>query len=178
MSSSTVSTSYDEVPYKSYPYRQSHPERLATIATLFGMSTRPIEKARVLEIGCAAGGNLIPMADRLPESEFIGVDFSKRQIADGQAVISEVGLKNVRLAHGDVRKLDTELGKFDYILSHGVYSWIPDDAQDALLAACGKHLAPQGVAYISYNTYPGWHMRGMIRDIMSYRAKRFATCIS
>jgi methyltransferase-like protein/SAM-dependent methyltransferase len=167
-------TSYDEVPYKSYPYRQTHPERLATIATLFGMAVKPIEECRVLEIGCAAGGNILPMADRFPNSQFIGIDLSSRQLRDGQAVVDELGIKNVRLIHSDIRQLDPQLGKFDYIVCHGVYSWIPDDAQEALLAACARHLAPQGVAYISYNTFPGWHMRGMIRDIMYFRARRFS----
>lgn len=165
--------SYDEVPYKSYPFRQSHPERLATIASLLGVKVQPINHCRVLEIGCAAGGNLIPMAVRSPESKFVGVDLSNRQIADAKALVGDLGIKNIELRHADIRQLDEDLGTFDYIVAHGVYSWIPDDAQEALLSAITQCLAPHGVAYVSYNTYPGWHMRGMIRDIMTYRARRF-----
>lgn len=74
-------TSYDEVPYESYPFAQTHPDRLATVATLLGLRPAPVEQCRVLELGCAGGGNLIPMALTLPESTFVGIDLSARQIA-------------------------------------------------------------------------------------------------
>ena len=67
------SYSYDEIPYESYPFAQSHPDRLATLATLFGMKPQPIDDCRVLELGCASGGNLIPMAACLPGSKFVGI---------------------------------------------------------------------------------------------------------
>ena len=73
---SSLDTPYDRVPYKSYPFRQSHPERLATIAKLHGIDAPRLTNCRVLEIGCASGGNLLPMADRFSESEFIGIDLS------------------------------------------------------------------------------------------------------
>ena len=77
---STKDSSYDDIPYESHPFAQSHPNRLFTIGTLFGMRPTPVQKCRVLELGCAAGGNLIPMADYLPESQFVGVDNLARQI--------------------------------------------------------------------------------------------------
>src|SRR5437868_4374710 len=81
------SNAYDEVPYRSYPYAQSHPARMATLAALFGLRPAPVQTARVLELGCCTGGNLIPMAERLPEAQFVGVDFSARQIRDAQETI-------------------------------------------------------------------------------------------
>ena len=173
MSTSTQNYSYDEVPYKSYPYRQTHPERLATMAVLMGLTPTPIQRARILEIGCASGGNIIPMADLLPESEFVGVDLSQRAIQDGKQLAEEIGLKNITLRQANLKDIGPDWGEFDYIVSHGVYSWIPDDAQHALMRVCAERLSPHGVAYISYNTYPGWHMRGMIRDMMCYRARAF-----
>ncbi|MHB8973313.1 MAG: methyltransferase regulatory domain-containing protein [Pirellulaceae bacterium] len=161
--------SYDEVPYHSYPYRQSHPDRLATVATLLGMQPPSIDRCRVLELGCAAGGNMIPMAEQLPESRFLGIDGSRRQIQDGHIAIEGTGLKNVELRHADFLSLGGDLGEFDYIIVHGVYSWVAEQVQQKILAICAECLAPQGVAYISYNTYPGWHMRGMMR----YRARSF-----
>ena len=169
----TQFTSYDRVPYKSYPFSQTHPERLATIAALFGVSTKTPEEARVLEIGCAGGGNLIPMAEQLPGSRFLGIDLSRRQIEEGQETISQLGLKNVELLHKNILDVTPELGQFDYILCHGVYSWVPDAVQEKILSICSENLAPQGVAYVSYNTYPGWRMRGMVRDMMCFRARRF-----
>jgi methyltransferase-like protein/protein-L-isoaspartate O-methyltransferase len=167
-----VGTSYDEVPYESHPYPQSHPDRLATIATLFGMKPTPIGQCRVLELGCAAGGNLIPMAAALPESEFVGIDSSTRQIADGQQLVDALKLDNITLRCADFNDVEDEK-PFDYIIAHGVYSWIADPLQEKLLELCGKLLTPNGVAYVSYNTFPGWHYRGMIRDMMLYHVDQF-----
>ena len=167
-----IGTSYDEVPYESHPYPQSHPDRLATIGTLFGMKPAPVAKCRVLELGCAAGGNIIPLAASLPESEFVGIDGSTRQIADGQALIDSLKLGNVKLRCADFNDVGDEQ-PFDYIIAHGVYSWIADDLQDKLLEICGKLLTPNGIAYVSYNTFPGWHYRGMIRDMMLYHVEQF-----
>ena len=165
-----IGTSYDEVPYESHPYPQSHPDRLATIATLFGMKPAPIARCRVLELGCATGGNLIPLAASLPESEFVGIDGSTRQIADGQALIDTLKLGNVKLRCADFNEVGDE-GQFDYIIAHGVYSWIADDLQEKLLEICGKLLSPNGVAYVSYNSYPGWHMFDMARNAMLFRIR-------
>jgi methyltransferase-like protein len=174
-SEKVTATSYDEVPYASYPFPQTHPSHLAVIATLFGLQPPPVQHCRVLELGCAAGGNLLPMAEALPQSSFVGVDLSARQIADGQRVLEALGLANVRLVHASILDVDRSWGQFDYIICHGVYSWVPDRVREKILAICAEQLSPQGVAYISYNTYPGWHMRGMIRDMMRYHALRFAT---
>jgi methyltransferase-like protein/SAM-dependent methyltransferase len=166
-------SSYDEVPYESYPYAQTHPDRLATIARLFRMRPASIDRCRVLELGCAAGGNLIPMAVQLPGSRFVGIDLSARQIADGRQVVADLQLSNIELEHRSILDLDERLGPFDYIVCHGVYSWVPDAVREKILAVCASLLQPQGVAYVSYNTYPGWHMSGMIRDMLRYHARRF-----
>jgi len=165
--------SYDVVPYPSHPFRQTHPEKLAAVGQLFGLKPAPIEKCRVLEIGCAGGGNLIPMADALPESEFVGVDLSQKQIESGQKSIEAIGLTNVELKHLNCTEIDESFGKFDYIICHGVFSWVPREVQDRIMAVCRDNLHEQGVAFISYNTYPGWHMRGMIRDMMQYHVRNF-----
>lgn len=165
--------SYDEVPYDSHPFSQTHPSRLFTVATLFGLRPAPVQKCRVLELGCAGGGNLIPMGDYLPDSEFVGVDLSARQVADGQALVKELGLKNVVLKHASITDIDAAYGQFDYVICHGVYSWVPNPVREKILDICAKQMTPNGIAYISYNTYPGWHMRGMIRDMMRYHSSRF-----
>ncbi|MEX1042790.1 MAG: class I SAM-dependent methyltransferase, partial [Pirellulaceae bacterium] len=165
--------SYDVVPYPSHPFRQTHPEKLAAVGQLFGLKPAPIEKCRVLEIGCAGGGNLIPMADALPESQFMGVDLSQKQIESGQKSIEAIGLTNIELKHLNCTEIDDSFGKFDYIICHGVFSWVPREVQDRIMAVCRDNLQEQGVAFISYNTYPGWHMRGMIRDMMQYHVRNF-----
>jgi methyltransferase-like protein/2-polyprenyl-3-methyl-5-hydroxy-6-metoxy-1,4-benzoquinol methylase len=172
--SETLPTSYDVVPYESNPFLHTHPDRLATAATLFGMKPTAVDRCRVLELGCASGGNLIPMAQAYPESRFVGIDLSRRQIADGQQVVEALGLPNIELMPRSIVDVNADFGQFDYLICHGVYSWVPPQVQDKILEICAWNLSPNGVAYVSYNTYPGWHMRGMIRDMMCYRARRYA----
>lgn len=167
-------TSYDEVPYQSHPFAQTHPDRLATVATLLGMDPPRVDRCRVLELGCAAGGNLIPLALTFPHSGFVGIDLSARQVEDGRKLIASLALDNIALKHLSIEDVGEEFGPFDYILCHGVFSWVPRPVQDKILEICRNNLAPNGVAYVSYNTYPGWHLHGMIRDMMCYHAARFA----
>jgi methyltransferase-like protein/2-polyprenyl-3-methyl-5-hydroxy-6-metoxy-1,4-benzoquinol methylase len=163
--------SYDAVLYPSYPLPQTHPDRLATLATLFGMKPAPVTRCRVLELGCGDGSNLIPMAFGLPESEFLGLDLAARPIAGGQATIEALGLKNCVLRQLDIMEVTPDWGLFDYIVAHGLYSWVPPAVRDKILAICQTHLAPQGVAYVSYNTYPGGHLRRMLREMMLFHTR-------
>lgn len=166
-------TSYDVVPYTCHPYQQSHPDRLASIATLFGLSPPPVEQSRVLELGCASGGNIIPMAEQFPQSQFLGIDSSTVQVSQANRIIERLGLTNIRVECQDIMAFPLQGKPFDYIVSHGVYSWVPPQVQDRILEISGARLAENGVVYISYNTFPGWHLRLMIRDIMRFRAKSF-----
>jgi methyltransferase-like protein/SAM-dependent methyltransferase len=170
-----MNPSYEQVQYESYPFAATHPSRLATIAALYGMTPAKLANCRVLELGCASGGNLLPLAELLPQGEFVGVDSSAAQIADGQRVIDAFHLQNARLLEHDIRTVGSQLGEFDYIIAHGIFSWIPPEVQQSVLEICQRHLAPQGVAYISYNTKPGWCFRGMLRDVVQYRAQFFST---
>ncbi len=168
-----TSNPYDAVPYRSDPIPQSHPDRLATVATLFSLPAPPVDRCRVLELGCAAGGNVIPIACDIPGSEVVGIDYSAIQVADGQKLINALGVKNIDLRHASILDVDESYGRFDYIICHGVYSWVPPPVADKILDITAKLLTPDGVAYISYNTYPGWHMRGIVREMMRYHAMRF-----
>src|SRR6185295_13416486 len=152
-------TSYDEVEYPSYAYAQTHPDRLATLATLFGMNPVPINDCRVLELGCGAGGNILPMACSLPGSTFVGIELAGAAVARGNEAIKTLGLKNVSLHQQDVMLIKDELGPFDYIIAHGLYSWVPEAVREHVLSICRSLLTPQGVAYISYNAYPGSRLR-------------------
>lgn len=160
-------STYDRVPYLGLPLPQTHPDRLGIIATLFGMSPAPADHCRVLELGCGDGGNLIPMALTLPESTFAGIDLAERAIEQGRATVYALGLRNITLRQLDLMQA-SGLGEFDYILAHGLYSWVPPEVRDKLFSICRTNLAPQGIAYISYNTYPGFHRREMFREMMLY----------
>lgn len=158
--------SYDDLPYESVPITDTHPEGLRAIARLFGVVAKPARACRVLELGCAGGGNLIPQAFYLPGSEFVGVELAKGHVDEAAALIDELRLSNVRVLHRSVTDDLSDLGEFDYIIAHGLYSWVPHPVQERILAICGRQLAADGVAYVSYNTLPGWHARALLRDML------------
>jgi len=162
---------YDEVPYPDLCYTQTHPGLLAMLGQLLGMSPAPAENCRVLEIGCASGGNLLAMAAVLPNSTFVGIDYSAVQIEAAQKAAQGSGLSNITFQQMDILNITPDFGQFDYIIAHGIYSWVPPFVQEKLLEICNQNLAPQGIAYISYNTYPGWHSLDIIRNMMLYRTR-------
>jgi methyltransferase-like protein/2-polyprenyl-3-methyl-5-hydroxy-6-metoxy-1,4-benzoquinol methylase len=164
---------YDEVAYPSFPISHTHPDRLATVAMHFGMRPAPVERCRVLELGCSGGANLLSMAVTLPESEFVGVDLAGRPIACGKARGEALGLKNLALRQVDLLEMAPDYGKFDYIIVHGLYTWVPSQVRDQILAICKASLQPQGVAYVSYNTFPGCHFRLMVREMMLFHNRDF-----
>lgn len=158
--------SYDQLPYDRLPFPETEPDFLTALARLHGFEAADARTAQVLELGCAQGGNLIPMAARYPQSKFIGVDLSRVQVEEGQAFIAKAELANIRLLHGDIAALPGDLGEFDFIIAHGVYSWVPDFVREALLAACRRLLKPQGIAYVSFNVEAGWRTYGQLRRLL------------
>jgi methyltransferase-like protein len=165
-------STYDEVIYPAGLYPQTHPDRLASTAIVLGMSPTPVSSCRVLELGCGDGLNLIAMAFSLPESHFVGIDLAARPLAKGRELAELLGLKNIALQQLDIAEASSALGRFDYIIAHGVYSWVPAEVRDQLLALCGRLLTEQGVAYVSYNAQPGNHLRDLARQMMLYHVAR------
>ena len=162
---------YHTVPYHTVPRSQTHPDRLAAAASLFGMRPAPVEACRVLEIACGDGNNLIPMAYHLPASRFTGVDLAAQAIEAGRRTIADLGLSNIELIAADLRDIGESFGAFDYVIAHGLYSWVPAEVRDALLGVVHARLAPAGVAFISYNALPGRHIRQMLREMMLYHTR-------
>ena len=165
MSADAIRERYDAVPYRHGAVSDSHPARIGVIARLLGINAAPPDHCRVLELGCGEGMNLLPLAEQFPKSEFVGVDFSAKQIAVAEAARAACGIGNARLVCADLRTWKPE-GAFDYIIAHGVYSWVPPEVRDRLLAVCAGALSPNGVAYVSYNTLPGWALPGGVRKIL------------
>lgn len=163
--------SYDAFPYESLAFAQTHPNYIGAIATLCGLSPALPSRARVLEIGCASGGNLIPMALQFPGGRYLGIDLSERQIKDGQREISDLGLDNIALRQLDIMETTASLGEFDYIIAHGVYSWVPELVRQGLLKVCRQNLAPHGVAFVSYNVFPGWNFKQTVREMMLFHVR-------
>ena len=161
---------YDLLPYPSMPITHTQPAHLAALATLFGIAAPAVERARVLELGCASGGNIMPLAARFPQAGFTGIDLCARHIDAGRKSAAALALRNVTLHQGDLASLTLSGARFDYLICHGVFSWVPQPAQDAILRICHEALAPDGMAVISYNVLPGWHLRMVIRDLCLHYA--------
>jgi methyltransferase-like protein/trans-aconitate methyltransferase len=166
--------SYDEVPYTSLPFLQTHPDRLACLATLFGLQPPALDACRVLELGCASGGNLVPMAVALPRARFVGVDLSPVQIADARTVVAALALDNIEFRAASIADVDDSWGAFDYIIAQGVFSYVPPAVQQRMLEICARQLTPHGIAFISYNTLPGWRSLGVLRDLMRFHTAPLA----
>jgi len=163
---------YDAVPYQSVSFPVTRPANLYTVGRLFGVSAPDFRTARVLELGCASGGNLIPLAFQYPDGHYTGIDFSERQIEAANETVAALELKNIDFIarpFADMPSLD----KFDYIICHGVYSWVGDEERKQLLDICRDNLVENGLAVISYNTLPGWNMVRSLREMMLYHAQSF-----
>jgi methyltransferase-like protein/ubiquinone/menaquinone biosynthesis C-methylase UbiE len=166
-----AATTYDLLPYSSKPYALTHPDNLATVAGLAGLRAPSLEHCRVLELGSGAGGNLIPMAVSLPGATLVGIDRSERQIADARKLADAAGLTNLTFLVQNILAIDESLGRFDFVICHGVFSWVPPDVQDAILTICRRNLEDSGLAFVSYNAYPGWHLKGVVREMLLQRVR-------
>jgi len=171
--STPAQNTYDEFRYNNLPILQTHPGRLWVLAKLAGLEPAPVETCRVLELGTSEAANITGMAVTLPGAHFTGVDLAGEPLARGQRVIDDLGLRNVRLLRMNLLEIDESLGKFDYILTHGIYGWTPPEVGAKVLEIAQRCLTPDGIAFVSYNTHPSGHIRRLVRDMMLYHAGRF-----
>lgn len=161
---------YQSQIYPAMSHPRTDPAVTAVAASLAGLNAPDPSQANILEIGCASGLNLLPLAARWPQSRFTGIDFSRPAIDEARELARRAGLTNVELIEADVKTFDPGEGiSYDFIISHGIYSWVPGEVRQALLDFCANRLSPQGTAMISFNTLPGWSLRksiaGLARNI-------------
>jgi SAM-dependent methyltransferase len=161
-----MQTAYDEILYPTSPQARLHPDNLYLCGVLNGFRPVPPENARVLEIACGTGFNLVPMALELPNAQFIGMDYAALPIQVGTEIATELGASNLALHHADLTQPDLDFGSFDYIVAHGLYSWVPDPVRDALWRFVQRSLSPQGIFHVSYNALPGWYPTYAMRDYL------------
>src|SRR5580700_8690536 len=161
---------YDERPYTDHAYAETHPARIAAVARMARWKAPPVAAARILELGCGRGGNLLPMAAGLPQATLVGVDASVRQIDEARRIAREAGLSNVTLLQARFETMEIAEGSFDYVICHGVLSWIPEGARAGLLARIAGALRGGGVACVSFNALPGWYDRLAARDWLRFSA--------
>jgi len=164
--------SYDQLPYPQISEVHTHPRIISAAAKSLGFTSPvDVEKCHVLELGCATGVNIIAMACELPNSQFVGIDYSKEQVTFGNKIIEELGLDNITLEYASITDIDESFGSFDYILAHGVYSWVPGEVKKKIFSVSNELLSANGIAYISHNCYPNWHLTMVMRDMMKFHAR-------
>jgi SAM-dependent methyltransferase len=159
---------YDAFEYPTVPMRQCHPDRLYVVGRLFGLTPQRIETCRGLDVGCGTGTHLIAAGLALPDARFVGLDLSGEAIRQGQVLAAEAGVTNVELRQADLMDFRPERGSFDYLTAHGFYSWVPAPVRDRLLAVAAEALTANGLGYVSYNAYPGCHIRQMFWGMMRF----------
>ncbi|MFN4894380.1 MAG: methyltransferase regulatory domain-containing protein [Pseudomonadota bacterium] len=157
-------------PYKTFARKETHPARIGALARLYGIAAPTADSCSVFEIGCGDGGNIIPLAAQYPESSFVGIDLAGELIEQGRKEIASLNLSNIELIHGDIAEYKPATGSHDYVICHGVYSWVSPEAQRAIFDRAVAALSSQGVLFVSYNTLPGWRQRGALRDILQVGA--------
>lgn len=152
--------------YPSFAVDGTAPAHLGAQAVLAGLCPPKIEQARILEIGCASGGNLLPLAAWNPSCEFVGCDPAEAEIDLARERARDANLTRIHFEACGVEELPEELGCFDYIICHGVYSWVPSEIREKIWACFSERLVPGGLACVSYNVFPGFHLRQMVRDML------------
>ena len=148
--------SYDDFLYVSKAFASCSINSLIATARIYGLDPAPIKGARVLELGSSCGGNIIPQALYYPEATFTGIDLSSVQIKHGNELIESMGLTNVTLLKKISWTSMMTLAPSITFFVHGIWSWVPDIVKDKILSICNRNLSDHGIAYVSYNTYPGW----------------------
>ena len=162
---------YADLGYLSQPFPYASAPFLESYARLLGLSPAPASTARILEIGSSYGGNLISQALFYPKATFTGIEIAPTQVSVGKTYIDQLGITNLNLLEGDVNESHDHLGTYDYIIAHGFYSWVDEETKDNFLRLCKEHLAENGILYMSYNTYPGWHKMDSVRALLKFANK-------
>ena len=154
---------YSEKRYPALSHPVTDISRIAVTARLGGLQRLPLPAAsRVMEFGCASGHNLLPLAARYPKSEFTGLDFSDTAIRNARRASWEAGLENILFEVADLEHWRPS-HPCDYLIVHGLFSWVPDAVKSRILDLVSQVLSDSGVACISYNTLPGWSLK---RDVV------------
>lgn len=144
----------------------SSPGHLRATAHLYGLSSVPLDQARVLVLGCRAGANVFPFAAAYPQARVVGIDPDAGQIELARQHAEGLGLGNAEFFAADYAAVTPELGEFDYIVAHDVYSLLDRSQAVEILRICRLNLSFEGIAYVNYDTYPGARVDEAVRDAM------------
>ena len=170
----TASGYLTDVAYIPGFYPQMAPAALRYVAALNGVAPpRTTGRFRYLELGCGLGRCVTTLAAACPQGEFVGVDVNPAHTGAAEREVAAGGLRNARIVTSDFGHLPSDLGTFDFIALHGVYSWVAPAVREEIHAIARERLADGGLLVVSYNAMPGWaHLqpiRGILRQYAALR---------
>ncbi len=157
----TFAELYQAEAYPPMSHPSADPILNAEVARFLGLGGSKVEGARILEIGCGTGHHLLSVANRLRSAECLGVDVSKKYISTAKNLARQTGLKNVSFCESSILEFDPE-GEFDFIIAHGVFSWVPNEVKVGMMDFIGKRLSKDGIATVSFNVAAGWKERMLV----------------
>lgn len=160
----------DDVPYVRHFLEELAPPCLRLVAAMNGFTPPPADDFDYCEIGCAHGDTLVALAAAHPRARFVGIDIVASHVTSAKKLAREAGLDNVGVLERDVADLvdGDEVGELDYVVAHGVFTWVSPETRKALVAFAAKKLRPGGLLYVSYNTMPGWASIEPLRQLLLF----------
>ncbi len=160
-----------DVAYTSNVFREMTPCWLALTALLLGQ--RPPDLARPFryaDLGCGNGMTAVFVAATCPQAEVWGFDFNPAHIETARHWAAEAGLTNITFVETSFAEMAAlganDLPAFDFIVSHGVLSWISPANQRLVIEVIGQRLCPGGLAYLAYNVPTGWSVMQPLHTLM------------
>ncbi|MCB0328858.1 MAG: methyltransferase domain-containing protein, partial [Bdellovibrionales bacterium] len=153
-------------PFANLSLPETLPQHMAAYAKLVGFIPANPMSCKVVELGCSRGGNLLPIAAFNPNCQCIGVDTVDAEVAEANAHVKAAELNNVSFRSTDLKSFKED--NIDYLICHGVYSWVDEETRRSICRIARECLSPQGLVYLSFDTNPGWHLKGLVRDILQF----------
>ncbi len=166
-----------DTPYTWGFYSELNPVFLNYVVALNGYKPRALDVPfSYFDLGCGNGVSAIAFAQMFPSGTFTGVDFNQEHVAAASALAADAKLANTRFLEGDLGALEPlGLGEFDFIVLHGVWSWVDPETRNAMREFLAKHVKPDGIVYVSYDCMPGWAALAPIRDLMLQHTRDLVT---
>jgi SAM-dependent methyltransferase len=160
-----------DVAYTSNFYREITPTWLGFTSLLLGHRHPDLTRAfRYADLGCGNGFTALAVAAASPQAEVWGFDFNPAHVEFASALASRAGLANAKFVETSFAELaalpENALPDFDFIVAHGVLSWISPANRRQLMSVIARRLKPGGLVYLSYNVTTGWTAMVPIQPLM------------
>ncbi len=149
-------------------FQELSPAWLNYARAVNGVPSKPLDQPfTYIELGAGFGHSTVVNAAAFPHGEFHACDFNPEHVAGGRGYAEALGLRNIQFHEASFeRLLQTELPMFDFVVLHGVYSWVGAEARAAVRQLIRDKLAPGGLVYVSYNCMPGWASELPVRRLL------------